>query len=631
MEGIEHQKIQSASAMYRAISDGPGSSGTKLSNKGRMETKGEFRKGLSIYQMTAETLRPGTGCKWDPKNCGGVPLDYNPQNRSVYVDGSDAHTLLVGSTGSKKSRLVVIPTVRILAAAGESMVISDPKGEIYQRTAGYLQEKGYTVNAINLRDPALGDSWNLLAVPYQMFAAGEVDKACGFINDAAVNLIEISGKDPYWDYSSRDLLFGLILLLFELCKELGLSENTVNMQNVLRLKEELFSSVTSSIIQDSVLWKYAKKHPLVKTKLLGTVICPSDTLSCILSVFDQHMSCFTLMPQLIQMLSTSTIDLRDAGFQKQAVFLIMPDEKTTYHKLVAIFIKQSYEFLIDVAYKECENNRFPVRVNFLLDEFSSLPAISDFPQMITASRSRNIRFTLIVQSKHQLIQRYGEETETIQSNCGNWLFLTSREIALLREISELSGETGGKGPLISVSRLQHLDKEAGECLVFSGRLHPYLANLADIDLYDKKEYKTLPMKARGENRNFQTPSFTDLLAAREKEQRKKEDTPKNKRAAPVDGALDKLEELDLDINDGQNQPNQLVDIDEDWDDDLDVDLDLDLDDYLDEDLDMDLDVDQDEGSDENREHENGWDEETRRKLIARFEELFGSDDSDGES
>ena len=59
--------------------------------------------------------------------------------------------------------------------------------------------------------------------------------------------------------------------------------------------------------------------------------------------------------------------------------------------------------------------------------------------MITASRSRNIRFNLIVQSINQLRDRYGRQAETIRGNCENWVFLHSREFSLLEELSNLSG------------------------------------------------------------------------------------------------------------------------------------------------------------------------------------------------
>ncbi len=471
--------------------------GGKSENKSRVETKESFRRGFSQYNMQTQDVKAGTECKWDQINCSGIPMDFDNASRTVFVDGSDAHTLLIGATGSKKSRLVVMPTVRILAAAGESMVVCDPKGEIYQRTAKYLKDAGYRIHAINLREPYRGDGWNMLSVPYELYLKENSDKACEYINDATINLIPITAKDPYWDYSARDMLFGLILLLFKICKEGGEDPETVNMQNVLKLREELFCSSDSMVIQKTKIWEYAKQDDLVRTRLNGTVICPEKTLACIVSTFDQHMSCFTLQPQVVGMLSCTTFNLQDIGFGRDCVFLIMPDEKSTYHRIITIFIKQIYELLIDNAYKKTINNRYPVRINFILDEFSSLPTISDFPQMITASRSRNIRFMLIIQSKHQLRQRYGDETDTIMSNCMNWMFLTSREIELLRDISELSGKTGTNNePLISVSRLQHLNKDMGECLIFNGRKYPYFSFLPDIDQYDDNNYQVLEMPVR---------------------------------------------------------------------------------------------------------------------------------------
>ena len=497
--------MRSSRSMYEQYVSGGG--GGQNRNRSRFESKGVFRSDLSSYSLHQQTIRAGSACKWDQSNCSGVPMDYEPSGGgTLYVDGTDIHTLIIGATGSKKSRLIVMPTVRILAAAEENMVICDPKGEIYRRTAGFLHENGYSINTINLREPQKGDGWNMLTAPYKMYCFGEIDKACEFINDMAINLMPLTAKDPYWDYSSRDMLFGLTLLLFKICHEKDLPANMVNMRNILQLKEELFCSTSSQEIQNTIIWNFAKQDDLIRLRLNGTIICPDRTLSCIISTFDQHMSCFFLQPQVVEMLSHSTFDLQNIGFRKCAIFLIMPDEKATFHKIITIFLKQMYELLIDGAFKQTEDNRFPSRINFILDEFSSLPAISDFPQMISASRSRNIRFILIVQSKHQLKQRYRDETDTIMSNCGNWMFLTSRETNLLREISELSGTMGTNNePLVSISRLQHLDKEKGECLIFSGRKYPYIAELPDIDVYDSAQPPAFEMRLRQSEGNQTFP------------------------------------------------------------------------------------------------------------------------------
>lgn len=507
MQSNEKKYFESTQSMYNRItgsSDGPN----------RMESVDAFRSGLSTYHLQTGNITGGSNSRWSPQNKGGVPMDFDPNSNLGYVDGSDSHTLLIGATGSKKSRLVIMPEVRILGAAGESMVICDPKAELYLRTAGYLDGLDYDVRVVNLRDPSKGDGWNILEIPFRLYSTGEIDKACEYINDQAAALIPINSKDPYWDYSSRDLYVGLALLLFELSIKFGQGLKSVNIQNLIHLKNDLFSSTISREIKKSKLWLFAEKNDLIRTKLLGIVICPSDTMGCILSVFDQYLSCFTLQPQIISLLNETTLKFDRIGYEKTAIFLIMPDEKSTYHKLITVFIKQIYELLIDQAYADHRENGFPVRVNFLLDEFSSLPTISDFPQMIAASRSRNIRFTLVVQSKHQLQQRYEEEAETIQSNCANWMFLNSREVPLLQEISTLAGEKRNK-PLIPVSRLQHLDKEKGECLIFAGRLYPYIACLPDISIYDGNQFGELPMPKRVCDTN-KAVSFLSMLDDAEK-------------------------------------------------------------------------------------------------------------------
>ena len=201
----------------------------------------------------------------------------------------------------------------------------------------------------------------------------------------------------------------------------------------------------------------------------------------------------------------------------------MPDEKTTYHRLISLFVKQCYERLIYLA-QNSERAAFRIRINYILDEFSTLPTISDFPAMITAARSRNIRFFLFVQSQKQLERRYQVEAETIESNCNNWVFLTSRELSLLKSISALAGQTAEGRPLISVFALQHLDKEKGEALVFSGRQFPYITDLVDISEIDHDRYEILEMSKR--TKALEKTFDSETGAIRVSEEQKMEDIKK---------------------------------------------------------------------------------------------------------
>ena len=94
---------------------------------------------------------------------GGVPL--LTMGDKVYVDASDSHTIIFGATGSKKTRMFAMPSLRIFARAGESFVVTDPKGELYQRTSGEVVQMGYEVCCLNLRDMECGESWNPLDLP----------------------------------------------------------------------------------------------------------------------------------------------------------------------------------------------------------------------------------------------------------------------------------------------------------------------------------------------------------------------------------------------------------------------------------------------------------------------------------
>lgn len=215
--------------------------------------------------------------------------------------------------------------------------------------------------------------------------------------------------------------------------------------------------------------------------------------------------------RLQNMMSEITFDMASIGRKKTIVYIILSDEKSTYYFLVSLFIKQLYEKLISEAQKE-KNGMLPVRVNYLLDEFGSIPRISGMESAITAARSRNVRYYMIVQSLGQLIDKYGKTgAEIIKGNCTDWVFLTSKELPLLYEISELCGVRHGR-PLISTSELQRLKKgiEYTEGLILNGRNYPYLAELCDIDLYQSFKFKLNSVKPLRKFSTYQVLNFKNI-------------------------------------------------------------------------------------------------------------------------
>ena len=178
-------------------------------------------------------------------------------------------------------------------------------------------------------------------------------------------------------------------------------------------------------------------------KASSTLMAPNETKGSILSVFKQRVQLFASRKNLSEMLAHNDFDMRDIGKKKTAVFIVIQDEKTTYHTLVTIFLKQCYETLISVA-QEC-GGKLPHRTNFILDEFANMPPLKDVTTMVTAARSRNIRFTFIIQNFSQLYDVYGKEQgETIKGNVGNIIYLISTELSALEEISKMCGEVKSK-------------------------------------------------------------------------------------------------------------------------------------------------------------------------------------------
>jgi type IV secretion system protein VirD4 len=81
---------------------------------------------------------------------GGIVLGLKKEGaiEKIYYEDDDVHTLCIGATRSGKSRTVVLQSIGTLALAGESMILSDPKGELYQYTYPFLESMGYEVICI---------------------------------------------------------------------------------------------------------------------------------------------------------------------------------------------------------------------------------------------------------------------------------------------------------------------------------------------------------------------------------------------------------------------------------------------------------------------------------------------------
>ena len=464
----------------------------------------EIKEQLKMVKVTDEKMK-----------YGGLPLINN--GKEIYVDDGESHSLIIGSTGSGKTQYMVLPAVKILARKGESMIITDPKGEIYEETAEMLKEKGYNIVLLNFRDPQKGNSWNPLYLPYSLYKEGNKDKAIELLDDLAANILydeKAQNQDPFWEKSSADYFAGLALGLFDDASPEEINLNSINLMSTIG--EERCGA--STYIKEYFSTKDVAGSAYVNAS--SVLMAPSETKGGILAVFKQKVKLFTSREVLSEMLAHNDFDMKDIGRQKTAVFIVIQDEKKTYHSLVTIFIKQCYETLIDVA-QEC-GGKLPYRTNFMLDEFANMPPLKDVTTMVTAARSRLIRFNFIIQNFAQLNQIYGkEQADTIKGNCGNIIYLISTEVAALEEISKLCGEKKSKEkdktastPLITVSDLQRLKQ--GETIILRTRQWPFKTKLVmnwKINWGKKYEKATYPTREKLNIPMFDIKEFVDKIKA----------------------------------------------------------------------------------------------------------------------
>ena len=383
---------------------------------------------------------------------GGVPVISD--GKTGYVDTSDNHCVIYGNSGAKKSTCLYMPTICTLAKAGENLVISDPKGELYARTSEFVRSQDYRIIVVNFRD-FNGDAYNPLHYPAKLWREdGDVDKAASVVSDFCSALAlrqEQNGRvDPFWPDTGKSYLNGVIPLMFD-------SYKNIEDINIMTLADYC-TEHTANTLKEYVLESRISNAAM--TNLRTVLSEPDRTRMSTLATSSSFIQPFIQNDKLARMLSYSTFELDDLAKERTALYIITDDTTTVCNPIVGALLSQLQTVLIDNAFHS-ENGKLATRVNFLLDEFCSFP-IPNICEALATHRSRNIRYYLCIQSLDALSAKY-PYYESLLANCATSLFLGSTEMKLLENISQRCGETertptGKKEPLISVPELMTLRK-----------------------------------------------------------------------------------------------------------------------------------------------------------------------------
>ena len=349
---------------------------------------------------------------------------FNKNNTGLAVNGveriseklSFQNMAVVAPSGFGKTQTFVIPNIILSGVHDRSIVVTDPSGEIFKTTAGYMKSKGYE---IKLLEPfsTKTDFYN----PIQNVKTLSDAK---IVSDTILRQIESKGN-PFWHTAASKLMSGLILLLRKTSDMKNKNYmSIVNIKRLLTLKsEELEQLLNEEELED------------VKIELASFLKSNDDTRSGVEMTLDSALSLFS-DAHFSDITAQHSIHFEELREKKTIVYVIVPESKIKYSApFLSVFYKQLFENLL------LTDSGLPVYV--LLDEFGNMGCIPDFSNIITTSRKRNISISMILQEIDQVKSIYGKDHfQTIfNGGCVSKTYYPGLGLETCKYISELLDDT----------------------------------------------------------------------------------------------------------------------------------------------------------------------------------------------
>ena len=354
-------------------------------------------------------------------NSGGIIVGYEKykKNENIYYIDDNIHSLVVGATRSGKTRSIVLQTVGNLGLAGESMIISDPKAEIFHYTSKFLEDLGYEIITLDFKNPAKSTRYNFLQPVIDAVNREDFRKAEEYAWDITQSLVgnEDSKMEKIWRDGEMSVIAGAIMSVVFDNRE---HPEYQNLTNVFSFISEMCKTVGQQMPINKYIENLPPEHP-ASTIFNIARIAPEKTRGSFFTSALTTLRLFT-SKSIYGMTCKSDFSLKQAGEKKTATYIILPDEKTTYYSLASLFVYQNYVSLVESA--DERGGELKVRVNYILDEFGNFTTIPAFSNMLTVAGGRRIRFNLFLQSFSQLENKYGKDiAENIRDNCQTWIYL----------------------------------------------------------------------------------------------------------------------------------------------------------------------------------------------------------------
>ena len=398
--------------------------------------------GMGIYFSTRRNTRPKEehgSAKWgDAASVNKKYADRHytenkllTQNVRIGLDGKkhrrNLNVLVCGGSGSGKTRFYCKPNAM---NCNTSMVILDPKGEIARDTGHLLKKNGMEVKVLDLINMWRSHCYN----PFVYL------KEDNDVQRLVTNLFKSTtpkgsqSQDPFWDTAASMLLMALV---FYLKHEAPPDEQNFPMVMAMlragevREEDEGYQSPLDELFErlemdkpDHIANKYYRDYRSGSAKTLKSI---QITLAARLEKFN--------LESLSALTATDELDLASIGEKKTALFIIIPDNDSSFNFLVSILYTQLFQQLFYSADHKY-NGSLPVHVHFLMDEFANVSLPDDFDKILSVMRSRGVSVSIILQNIAQLKALFEKQWESIMGNCDLFLYLGGNESSTHKLISE---------------------------------------------------------------------------------------------------------------------------------------------------------------------------------------------------
>lgn len=482
----------------------------------------------------------------------------------------NSNLAVCGSSGTGKSRSISRNLVLQAVKRGESLVLTDPKSELYESMSEYLRDNGYTVKVFNLIEMDHSDSWNCLN------EVGSSELMAQTFADIVLQNTSGDSKDAFWYNAELNLLKALVLYVaLEMPPE---QRNLATVYDLLYTQTEKgLSDIMASISHEHVNQYTGELLPPSPAAAPYAIFKQSsDTVRTSVIIGLGSKLAVLQAQQVRNITSYNEIDLELPGKQPCAYYCITSDQDSTFDFLSSLFLSFVFIRLVRYADEHCPGGELPVPVHVLGEELCACGVIPDLSRKISVIRSRNLSMSCVFQNLAGLQNRYPyNQWQEILGNCDVQLFLGCTDALTAEFISDRTGEASisvtskakqlgtwrvsnytpeyretsgvGRRKLMTMDEVLRMDIDKALILI-RGK------NVLEVDKYDYSKHpeakKLRPSKAAShvpawranQPQEKQTPSVPPSQAADKKPAQKKKPAPAEKVVAVTKESIMKKKE-----------------------------------------------------------------------------------------